>query len=1443
MNTLKIGDPVNVDQKSTNSPPLQGVISYLGLVDFAEGDDWVGVRLTGDSVGKGKNDGTVQGKKYFEDCPPNGGVFVRSSHVHKRILSKLEELRLKRELKGMGQQGAASSPSPRRITSSTANIVSKSASGEDDDSSVSSMRSSATGASNRSRLEEIRQRRLELQRNKNKLMSPPSSSKNIISEKAKSNVSLSEVTTPSRNMGTKGPNDHVSSRLSATDKAAVTPAATTRTRTNASPLPTAQASSASTATAASDATIATVLSRSVSLEEVNLLKEKIQELNLELQNKENVVESLSKELEMKQTDEKSTKTQMQSLMKLLLEKENEAKNLQNRVFEVEQISHDSKLALEASKTEVVEIRRKLDSALNDAKTTTETEFTQVSIGDVLALKEEIAELKATNNILEREKVELNDVLTSTQRDMSSLRYDIEREREISFEKIQTLQKDISDARLQASTFEKELSQTTEKAALRDDKSTAHYKDKAKLQAEILSWQRKVQELENEKIEANNAFEDLTLDKEQLAEKLEILEEKVEELKIDAESAQIEVDELRMELQDARDRAEKAEAALCIGTVGGSSQGNTVMSDSDEVTQALSVQNSRLREAIIRLREQTAIEKMELSRQLRAAEKDSSRAASLKEEVAKLHANEKVMKDEIKELKEMVDQGSAFEQMVEDLSDRVLAVEDNNITLQSTIRELEEGAELSAEMEEAQAEEIKVLMIELQNRETVVVTLEEAIKMQRKRELDFQRTIGNYRTVIETLQKERDAVLKELGGRDGAQVDAMLTTQKALAQAAQSVADAALARKKEVEVSFNLIDAQVKSHLAARLENFLPQSVASSEISAVKGELLLSKVAMKASLSLSSISEIYQNIRSKASDLVDNTAGQIMGTKEIIISSGLAQNIGIMLHQAKYSRIALEISSECIYLLSAGQWPSLLSYNASIDLGIFAAQTIPALDSSISEQLFLLKREGGLSPDQSNLNSLDQAFNMMRSKFKEAAVADGSLLLPPSWSPPGLAAAKLFSLFKFNCLGFAAVLGVIITDDSDKMQNGASMLKSLMTKAEKLCSDITIVSQTMSALSVLDGEAKDMSFALAQSMHNASNELFSSLENVITTTEIHSSVIPDLDSQLIVASNALMKLQSFLRSQHIADAGEQSEMLLSPECVDAWTSVVEVASKAQSANGDSTDLNYIIRSQKLEQELSLAVENDAKLSIADAKIKSLEKNLSTRSNEISLQNARLEELETLLAQVDQSSTQNTHDRAVLPNENILELKEEVRVLNEAMEVLQSQVDEYEREIRMLKDQKARSYRHPNNSTGKGASLETVSLASGIGMTSPQNNRNDQGDSVLSLESALFRPALHDAISDASMWKSTAVYDKLLRLPSLSKDSHKNGLDMINQSRQLSLAHADLRLVKANIGIISLQESKSNARSLLFKEKEKALFAMRKLEALTDHTRFATGTTVA
>ncbi|ELU18914.1 hypothetical protein CAPTEDRAFT_180238 [Capitella teleta] len=56
-----------------------GIVRYMGAVEFAEGV-WLGLELRGP---KGKNDGSVQGKRYFT-CRPNHGLLVRPSKVSVR---------------------------------------------------------------------------------------------------------------------------------------------------------------------------------------------------------------------------------------------------------------------------------------------------------------------------------------------------------------------------------------------------------------------------------------------------------------------------------------------------------------------------------------------------------------------------------------------------------------------------------------------------------------------------------------------------------------------------------------------------------------------------------------------------------------------------------------------------------------------------------------------------------------------------------------------------------------------------------------------------------------------------------------------------------------------------------------------------------------------------------------------------------------------------------------------------------------------------------------------------------------------------------------------------------------------------------------------------------------------------------------------------------------
>ncbi|XP_071354439.1 dynactin subunit 1 isoform X3 [Trachinotus anak] len=68
---VKVGSLVEVIGKGQ-----RGTVAYIGTTLFASGK-WVGVIL---DEAKGKNDGTVQGKRYFT-CEENHGIFVRQSQI------------------------------------------------------------------------------------------------------------------------------------------------------------------------------------------------------------------------------------------------------------------------------------------------------------------------------------------------------------------------------------------------------------------------------------------------------------------------------------------------------------------------------------------------------------------------------------------------------------------------------------------------------------------------------------------------------------------------------------------------------------------------------------------------------------------------------------------------------------------------------------------------------------------------------------------------------------------------------------------------------------------------------------------------------------------------------------------------------------------------------------------------------------------------------------------------------------------------------------------------------------------------------------------------------------------------------------------------------------------------------------------------------------------
>ena len=90
----------------------------------------------------------------------------------------------------------------------------------------------------------------------------------------------------------------------------------------------------------------------------------------------------------------------------------------------------------------------------------------------------------------------------------------------------------------------------------------------------------------------------------------------------------------------------------------------------------------------------------------------------------------------------------------------------NANLERTIRGMEESAEIAAEMEEVQSDELNMAMKDLEGRDALIRNLEEAIRMQRRREEDFQRYVSEFRTSISNLKQEKAALMTLTEGNQG-----------------------------------------------------------------------------------------------------------------------------------------------------------------------------------------------------------------------------------------------------------------------------------------------------------------------------------------------------------------------------------------------------------------------------------------------------------------------------------------------------------------------------------------------------------------------------------------------------------------------------------------------------------------------------------------------------
>lgn len=665
------------------------------------------------------------------------------------------------------------------------------------------------------------------------------------------------------------------------------------------------------------------------------------------------------------------------------------------------------------------------------------------------------------------------------------------------------------------------------------------------------------------------------------------------------------------------------------------------------------------------------------------------------------------------------------------------------------------------------------------------------------------------------------------GGEGEKSDLASASQKALARAAQLVQDAAEMRKREAQAAIDRIDSQVRMHLSNRLESMLPPSVAAAEVASIKGELLLSKVVGKSSLSLDGIARSFaKTIRAKSWEWRSNNNSEekeedLVEQHMLPLTDEQQQMAATMIHQSEVAHVAIDVSGDLLWLLSAGQWPDILSTEASSELGAIMGHSMSELDIVLGNVLNTLKEEGVLSPHQSNIGAFRQTVVTTMQTLRSHIEQDGESLVPMDWKPAALRLFRDASRAKYSSLGcYAAVACILNTGDAiksneEKMkaQEFIAILKPLLKKLDQAASEAAKSCLRLAKLDVLDEMIVSSLSEAAEIWRASSDDLLGNVYNMLLAED---GLSPESVGACVAATDEVVRVVSHfatvLRSANLTDADDNKFHPFSPEIADVWEGVTMLARTIRAKDGDEDDINFLVRARAIENSLEDAVESVPELSLAKTKVASLEKSLALRSKEISMQNARLSDLEKMLARSNaQPSARLVASQA--SSEEVKSLKQENRYLSEAMDVLHRQVEEYENEIR------ARDSKTPTKSRRPRRSFTPEST----GRSSSQDSLRDGEDGSRSaFEAALFRPALQAARRDAAQWKTKATINTLLTLPplkvsmdptSLSEGEEKFADEDMDPLYQLSSSLSSYQRETASVRLVDITKSTKSPRMQL------------------------------
>ena len=350
---------------------------------------------------------------------------------------------------------------------------------------------------------------------------------------------------------------------------------------------------------------------------------------------------------------------------------------------------------------------------------------------------------------------------------------------------------------------------------------------AELKKRLKEEEAKYKALESQQAENDSLNEMATLDR-------EMAEETAENLKTELDSLRQKHEELELELEVLREENEEL---------------GKEMSPEEKTSQGwlqMEREKERYREALVRLRDVTQEQEGDLKNQVVELVQDLEDLNKVKNEHT--HTKEKLLESEsiVVELREQLDTALGAEEIIEELTEKNMALSERIDEMRQTIEDLESLKELNDELEINHTETERQLQNEVDYNEALLAEEARKLATQDGTIQDLEYTVTRFRDLVTNMQSDLEDMrasrqiseteANELSSRSRAMMDLNMRLQ----------VSASKAQVKAIDLELGRMDAQQSSEHLAIVQLFLPDSY-KDECDSVQALLCFRRIRFKSTM--------------------------------------------------------------------------------------------------------------------------------------------------------------------------------------------------------------------------------------------------------------------------------------------------------------------------------------------------------------------------------------------------------------------------------------------------------------------------------------------------------------------------------------------------------------------------------------------------------------------